>query len=70
MKNGCDFGHVSREMILGTKEDLVQIRANINEIKLSCEEIKLRYSQRIPSWATVVISVLVGLIGIFAGMGL
>ena len=64
MKNGgCAYGQVTRQMVIDVKEDIKEIRNYSNEIRNSVTNLSNHYSRKIPAWATIVISVLVGLLG-------
>jgi tetrahydromethanopterin S-methyltransferase subunit G len=58
---GCSFGKVTREKVNNVEEC-------VKEIKVSVENVANHYSQRLPAWATVTISVLTALLGIAVGL--
>ena len=47
--NGCGHGKVTREMVNGIKED-------ISEMKTDLKNVSNHYSNRLPTWASVVIT--------------
>jgi hypothetical protein len=54
--NGCAFGRETRQMTINIKDD-------IKEIKEAAFDLRNHYSQRLPTWASVAISILLGLLG-------
>jgi hypothetical protein len=61
MTDGCTYGKVTRTMVENLKYD-------IQEIKDTTKNLSNHYSQRLPAWGTILISVLVGMIGTLAGV--
>jgi len=63
---GCPFGMVTRQMVKGIKEEVVDMKDCVNKLTN-------HYSKRLPHWATIMITILsslcVGLIvkGVYAG---
>lgn len=57
--NGCEYGRNNRIFIDEIKEDICVIKMNTNH-----------FAKRLPEWATIVISILVGLLGLTIGFRL
>ncbi len=61
MENGNAYSRENRQMIIAIKED-------VGEIKDSVTYLTNHYSRKIPAWATILISVLTGLLGAAIGV--
>ena len=60
-EKGCGYGHVSRSMIENN-------RIILNEIKTAVNEINNHYSQRLPPWASWVMTFAGIIIGALLGV--
>ena len=48
---GCSYGKVTRQMVIDIKEDIKEIKENV-------DKMINHYSKRLPLWATIIITLL------------
>jgi hypothetical protein len=56
--DGCAFGMVNRTMIDGIKSDVTSIKEGIESIREEQKVLFNHQSNRLPMWATVIITIL------------
>lgn len=73
-KNGCGYGQVTRTMVEDIKSDIGDIKKMIisSDMKVDAVNEKAQtmfnhLSNRAPPWATTVITILAGLLGVALG---
>jgi hypothetical protein len=66
--NGCAYGQVTREMVTDIRDDLKGVKESIEKLDEKVTDIYNHQSNRLPLWATILMSLLVGLVSLFLGI--
>ena len=74
MEKGSAYEQVTRTMVEGIKSDISEIRTTITRIDLKMDGISAKSQQmfnhlsnRAPHWASIIITILAGLLGVTFG---
>jgi len=66
--NGCAYGQVTREMVTDIRDDLKGVKESIEKLDVKLTDLYNHQSNRLPLWATILMSLLVGLVSLFLGI--
>ena len=66
--NGCAYGQVTREMVTDIRDDLKGVKESIEKLDIKLTDLYNHQSNRLPLWATILMSLLVGLVSLFLGI--